>query len=421
MILALAFLSLISSPLEGWRDDLRLKGFDAVIFPLYGCPHLLAHLPARNAQRQKALLLHSTYDPQKEDSESDVNFLKARVHLESLRDIRPETRDLYVLVSCGGSHTISFVHHFLGPLQNLQINLSTMEKVQIASIQKLFPHLKEISFVWNEGPLLDPFSFSPWILAPISTAQTGLWVGRIKFLAYAASGSEVVSEMNEWAELQTKRLGLMDAMTLENTSSAWSFSPLPPEADELVSRFKKFESFFDRLVDGFFPHRFFSQRSWPAVGLEKWTVRGFSDFDKDRKAILDLELSFTKGQEIEEIEQKVRQRISQIMGRNMAFDLESLHFNRFYRSPFEGHEAKAFDSVLPKFPQILPAPVISSEFTEAYVFRDAGRSVFEFTPYRAAEPFFPASQPQDFAFSEKNLKEAVGIESRLLKELVRSQ
>lgn len=399
-------LSLVLSPsspeldsLEAWKEEALLKGKDAIVWNQGECQQLIVKYPGSSANPERSILLHST------------SFLAARIHRAAIQKLGNHSRDIYWVVTCGGVTTATFVHSFFKKLSLFQPDLTTSEKVQLAVIGKLFPDLKKVTFVLNEGAPFDRETFSPWIIAPIGTSQRGLWSGRVQFQALRRNPDEALDS----GHLNGLIMFAMDELIAKESPSLFSLRSLHYEQKELVSRMARADPFIDRVIEWFNPRYFFFRREWQWMLSSQWVSNEFTPFSEKGRAEVMLDYFFLGAKESPEIEASLRQHFGSIFGNDISYEIHTVHMSPFMRSVFDGREAQALERSLRGEPQIIPVPIISSEFSESRFFREAGLTTFEVLPLVTNQPFF---QPANFDALSGDEAKASEIELKYLKAIL---
>jgi len=350
------YLNLLFSSLSELKQEAQLRGWDASTWTQNQCEELIIRIPSSSGSVENAVLLHSV---------SEDEFVVARMHWEAIKQIQNRARDLYLVVTCGGSSTATFVHSFLRKLEGFIEDLTTTEKLEFAKLGQDFPNLTKVKFVWNQGAEFDSEILKPWILAPIGISQPGFWSGRLKLKAQS------------WVELQAKYLDLQNYFDEISQPKRFSMKTLHFEQAEWVSRLSKTQDWWNRILDFLSPRGIYFRNGWERKLAQEWEMSEPEATKIETEGIFIVSHRFIGGRLQNEIEETLRDQLEKSLLKGFKFNIETVHFSPFIRSVYEGKEARAFDRILRSKPQVIPVPVISDEQSESALFRQAGISTYD--------------------------------------------
>jgi hypothetical protein len=334
----------------------------------------------------------------------------ADVFFQSLMQVKRGPRPVYFYVSCGNLSVLIFSHYFLRAFPDLSLQLSTEDKLHIHRVLSRMVGLDKISFVWTTGPGIENSLGREVPTQWVGLAERGSWSGRVDFLGLASESKD----LKRWAALESFRIEVGDDFVERSQSRLPFWKVLQPEWRGMVPLLRQDLSGWKWALSYIFPALAFEnyRSRWAIEPV--WTVRDFSAFDQDHKAELFLDVLFSETMEVFEIESEVRRMLLRQIPQNLSFGVETVQYTPFRRSSLEGFEARA----LMRSSEYPLEPVILQEIGAGFLFREAGKRVFAFSPVLQAESLRPDLIQPLLVGSEVERQRAVLRTERILSEFM---
>lgn len=422
-----------------WTREAKFLGLSSISWsldPAGQCVHVIVRLPAtQDSQAPPLLLVHhgDTRSFVNESSQKDEKpewvqgtedwylygpgALDAKaagvIFWASIKNSLEKTRirDLYFIMTCGKNERSpwgvpAFVHFLLKPLPEVQYELSTLEKLELAVLLEKFPSLIKSQFIWNAESFADRSWLEPYVWYPISNVQKGFWSGRVRVSGIrGAMSSTAVRDASKSIQNLLK----------ENEALKTRLPWLHREMEVLVKKLSPAQAWWQRILTWIWPRAFFElhrRQEW----VTSWWDAGDLDFDASQgQMVLNLEYRFLGEKQKIEIETDLKEKF-RILGAEVNID--TLDFWPFRRNFFEGSEAKIIEDILSQEPMALVSPWISAEPGDSRVFRQTPIRTFDFVPMALTSAEFESlnSPRQQLPYSQ--LKRGVDIGSRILEKLL---
>ncbi len=435
-----------------WMREAQYYGLSAATWtldPQQKCTHFVARLPATVESSGRPIMLihhgdtvsaiesewdYPPFKPQWVQGKTDW-YLYGRgaiddkshgvIHWIALRSLleKQRNRDVYFVMNCGEEvgderGAKAFSHFFFKSLPDFKIELSSLEKLELAMILEKFPSLPKTEFIWNEGSFGEKTQIAPYTLVPIATSQKAYWLGRVTVKGAGGHGA-LLSKQTALEVVNSAVQELYD----ENQSFKPRLSALHHEMEELVREIRKTRPIWQRFLLWLYP-RFFFEFTGLQTMVTSWWVPSRIESNSTMPNVIPSEVSVTLeyrylgDKDKISIEQKLADIFKSKVRQDFSIKVETFEYIPFRRDFFEGSEAKIFETVLREQPQTLVSPFITPGLTDSRYFRISGIRSFDLVPLFLTSDEIAAMHSKNERIPYTELKRAVDIESRILEKLV---
>ncbi|MBN8554130.1 MAG: M20/M25/M40 family metallo-hydrolase [Deltaproteobacteria bacterium] len=442
-----------------WMREAKTAGIEATTWsldPSGKCVNFIAYLPATLVSPgDPVLLLHHGDTVPAVESEwayppYDGKWIQAKqdwelygrgaiddkghgvAHWMAMLRLKEVTRsrDLFFVMNCGEEVSDplgaqAFVHFLVRPipestyfLQSAVHDLTSLDKMEISKVLQKFPRLPKIAFVWNEGSFGGTTPLAPYTLAPIATAQKGVWLGGVTIEGAGGHGALASSA----TPLEVLIAGLND-LYKQNHSMKSKFRALHSELAEMVSSIASIRPIWERIILMIWPRAFFEIQGMQSMATSWWNPSIPQTNSKLPNVVASsasarIEYRFLGEKTPKEIEGDLRKIFSPFLKKPLELRVETTAYVPFRRDFFEGRDADVFKAEISKYPKVLVTPFITPGITDSRYFRMTGIRAFDFAPFFLTSSEIAGMHGKNERMPHQELIRGIDIEFSILQKLI---
>ena len=331
-----------------WTREAKFLGFTTTTWtmdPTGKCVHFITKVPAtvENSGRPILLLHHGDTVPAVESEWAHPPFKPEWVqektdwylygrgaiddkghgvaHWMAIKNIldKQRSRDIYFVMNCGEEVSDpfgarAFSHFLVKPIQGVSYDVSTVDKLEIASVLHKFPNLPQVEWMWNEGSFGEKTQIAPYTLVPIATSQKGYWLGEITVRGRGGHGalSTQVTPLEAIVKGTNK-------LYVKNRAFVEKIRSLHVEMEDLVSSVSKTLPIWQKILLWIYPRAFFELTGLQSMVTSWWVPSGIKTNSPLPNVVASeasetLEYRFLGDKEAPEIERTIRDIFSDFLG-----------------------------------------------------------------------------------------------------------